>query len=241
MRFSSHECRWFFSGALPEEDEIVERFQVAGGWPKAGGVEPPAWPAEWRVDRYVCLPQGGEPADADLGIKLRDERALGRPLRLEFKGRTGSLGRVDLADGVVGLVEQWVKWSYEGPSVPEPLWSAFGPAAGGEASGIGNPVTAVHKKRLLRGIRIDPDGGGEEVDMTGPVSLARGAGVELTRVRAEGVDAWTLGVEAFPADDAIHRQLLPIISPFLADLGRIVDLELERSMSYPAWLARRAG
>lgn len=242
MRFSSHECRWFFAGALPEDDEIVERFRTAGGWPRAGVVEPPAWPADWRVDRYVCLPRGGDPADADMGIKLRDERALGRPLKLEFKGRTASLGHVELSDGAVGLVEQWVKWSYEGPSVPEALWSAFGSGSGAASSG-GDPssaVTAVHKKRLLRTIRLDPAGDDEEVaaGAAGPV-LDRGVGLELTRVRVEGIDAWTLGLEAFPAGDGIDEGLRRVAARFLGDMRGVASLEAERSMSYPAWLARR--
>ncbi len=234
MRLASHECRWFFEGALEGalEDEVAGAFKNAGGWRKSAEVGEPEWPTQWREDRYLVLPVGGSPADADMGIKWRDEVVDGKPRqRLEYKGRTSAVGPMALGPGAIGTIEQWIKWSYKGEEVPE---SALAPFLKGKVGVL------VRKIRLQRKIRLDAYDHDEEVPTSGAGSFVdRGMFIELTKLRTEGHGArWTFGFEAFPQDTEIHEDFRRNAQRFLEGFADVADFSEERSMSYPEWLAR---
>jgi hypothetical protein len=159
MRLASHECRWFFTGT-PGQD-VVERFIAAGNWKRKLEIPRPTWPEKWRDDRYEFLARGVAAQVVDFGIKLRDERVYGKALKFEYKARTSVLGAVRLAPDATGIVERWIKWSYQDDEVPSALWRPF------EDGELG---TLVQKKRLLRKIRLDAADEDEEVPASGPGS-----------------------------------------------------------------------
>ncbi len=234
MRLASHECRWFFEGALEGalEEKVAGRFRSAGGWTQRAELEPPEWPTDWREDRYLVLPSGGAPDEADLGIKWRDEMVDGnRRQRLEYKGRTSAIGPVSLGAGAIGTIEQWVKWSYKGEEVPP---SALAPFLEGRVGVL------VRKIRLQRKLRLDAFDHDEEVPTTGPGSFVdRGMFVELTKIRTEGHgEHWTFGFEAFPQDTEIHEDFRRNARRYLEEFADVGDFSEVRSMSYPEWLAR---
>lgn len=236
MRFTSHECRWFFRGSLDPEksNEVVERFKTAGGWKKNAKIVEPRWPGEWREDRYEFLGKGVEPQRVDFGIKIRDERPYGKPLKIEYKARTSSFGPVRLAPRATGIVERWMKWSYEEETVPAALWRPF------EAGEMG---TLLRKKRMLRKIRLDAFDNDEEIPVEGPGSYVdRGLSIELTRILLDNREEhWTIGFEAFPHDTEMHEDFFRNAEVFLTDFADVADLAQTNSMSYPEWLCALKG
>ncbi len=233
MRFASHECRWFFEGPLAgaREVEIVDAFRGAGGWPVEVEVPRPEWPEAWRRDRYVCLPVRVDPREVDMGIKLRDERASGGGVRLEYKARTSIPGPVGFDTNAVGIVERWLKWSYADAEVPGSLLAPF---VTGEI-GLG-----VEKIRMLRKIRFDAGDRDEEIAPSGAGSFVdRGLTIELARIRTEAYgEHWSLGFEAYPPDPEMHEDFVRNVRAFAAGLPPAFVLTAERSMSYPEWLSR---
>ncbi len=216
---TSYEVRWFFSGSPPAG--LVETFRSSGPWEADTGVSPADWSAP-RTDRYLVFV-------GDMGIKTRQDP--GAAPRLEFKGRLTDRGLEELAPGVVGRAEEWVKWSYTPGKVPEALLQAV---AQGAAS---VPVT---KERLLRVLRLEP---GQSCREVAPGSaIPRGVQLELARVRpgdGNPVSAWSVALEAFPIHPDLARDVHRAAGPFLALLARAggVDLGPDATCSYPAWLS----
>jgi hypothetical protein len=225
MRFHTHECRWFFDG--PPPSDVVGWFREVTPWQRDPGVESPAWPSRWREDRYLTL-SGRD----DLGIKSRSEPAHGGGLwaRMEIKGRAAELGHVELAAGVDGLVERWVKWSHPADGVPAAL----------RAMMTGPDAVTVRKKRLLRRVRLRPGDLAVEIPPEVPPP-GRGLSVEVTHVEAEGRAFWTVGLEAHPWEEGIHVAFVVTAASLFESYPGTSPLGVDRSWSYPAWLLRQAG
>jgi hypothetical protein len=251
MFFPSLEVRWFVPGPLDEEGEIATRlraipFCAEAPNPEAGCLDPaavgvPEWaPASvgaWREDTYLCLP-GRE----DVGIKLRREGG-DAPARIEFKGRTEEIGRIDgeaapgegapgegapHGEAPDGRLERWAKWSARTDDVPLDLRHLLEPG--------GDPMLVkVRKRRLQRVLHLVDDGEAREV-LDPERHIDRGVAIELARIEVEGAPAWSLGFEAFP--DVAPSEIEPIVRRFVDALPRGA-LAAGTSCGYPGWLLRR--
>lgn len=217
MLFTSREVRWFLDSGGLDRGALNDGFCKTAADGSDEAVPAPAWQGrlDGQPDIYLLVPDA-----VDMGIKWREGL-------LQIKGRTR--GFRDTAFGAhTGHVECWAKWSYSG--LPSPWRELF--ALDAPPPGISR--IPVHKRRLLRTFRLDPDGHALEVDVT--ARLQRGVAVELTEVSAGEHRVLTLGFEAFPDDDIIAAHFGAFVTDFLASLE--TTLGVNESMSYPAWLAK---
>lgn len=212
--FRTCECRWFFEGEL--EDDVVDWFRKAKPWQQSGDLRSLEWPEAARVDRYVVIPK-----NRDIGIKWRGEAVEGRGEPLEFKAKVASLGVQAFVPGVTGIIERWIKWTFDGEAL--------------QASRLLN----VEKKRIVRMVQLDGSIGELEVPSVGSGSyVKRGLQIELTRLSLAGERFWTLGFEGFPDSSDLREAFFSNVSVFLRDSAEAHGLSSERSFSYPEWIAR---
>ena len=215
LPFSSREVRWFFEGALQDNDELMEWFRSAKPFARKRDVPAPA--LQGRLDDapdvYLMLP-----GHTDMGIKWREGL-------LQIKGRVASVGPRSYCNRHEGIVERWVKWSYA--DLPEQYRALF-------ESGQQQRTVRVSKTRAVRMVDLQHGiAGAAEVDIKNWLDC--GIAAEITDLEVEGRKYCTLGFEAFP-DDAITREVFDdSVSAFLDSLGDPV-LRIGQSMSYPAWL-----
>lgn len=170
------------------------------------------WSAiEARRDVYLRLPNA-----ADLGIKQRQGR-------LEVKGRRLVVPDVQLTPDAIGNLEQWIKWICHGAELGALLESL---------EGIDSLGIQVHKQRIQRKFRLGDTL--EEVAIR--ERLDRGAYLELARIQVQGERWWSLGIEAFPADYEMPKQVKELVYLLLKDAS--IQLPGTWSQSYPAWLTQ---
>jgi len=211
------EVRWFFDGAATSNSALVEWFEGAILPEQYGGAPALQW--KERTDTYLLLP-----AYEDMGIKLREGQ-------VQVKGRVATLGEHTFCGRHEGIVEHWVKWSYAG--LPAAYYVLFG------ANVDPDLVTfAVRKRRALRKLLLDPDAGTVTQVSTDAV-IDHGLGFELTELEINGRAYSTIAFEVFPHDPVVEALALDTVG---AMLGQLVDVQLavESSCSYPAWLRRLA-
>jgi len=197
----SIETRWFV------EDEGAAR--ALSSW----FADVPPEPA--RVDRYLCTGRD------DLGFKAR--RSRGAQAKIEAKYLVGSLGPLEVAPGITGVLERWTKLSL---AADDPRLSQQG------------TWLVVDKRRQLRKLACTDDGAHEVAPDARP---DRGAGLELTALRyrfgGRTRRALTLGLEAFGP----VATLLPTFqqAACVAFAGcPATTLSSAQSRSYPSWIAR---
>lgn len=166
---------------------------------------------ERRTDIYLG------PCDTDaVGVKLRDTADS-----LEVKVREYGLGRTEFPGGIAGHVERWAKWSF--PIAPRSVSELdLTPAFWIE----------VAKTRCLATF---------ELTSGGMVSLADhavddGCSVELTGLGVDGQEWWTVGFEAFGAEDSLVRGLTATVAAFFVRPSTGYELNALDSYGYPAWL-----
>lgn len=168
---------------------------------------------ESRTDTYLLL-SGTD----DLGVKLREGGEA-----FELKLRQRDLGSMRFA-AATGNLERWQKWSF-------PVTDATCRAA---ALGLpGQSLIDVEKGRRLVTHRLSPDGSVTHAgERTGD-----GCSVEITSLLVKGADWWSLGFEAFGAEDRLADALAASAESFFAEATVIPDV-LTRAVScgYPAWL-----
>lgn len=201
---STTEVRWFHEGDLP-----LSWLRWFEGCPGSWTDEPP------RTDSYLII------KDTDgLGAKFR----MGR---LEIKQRQESWGILQLNDPVQGLVEHWIKWSFEiagsadlpaGLVRPESNWAD------------------VQKLRKLR--RYQLKNNGQLVPLLGEANPPNHCEVELTKVLIGGQPWWSLAFEAPGDKGASHEVMLAVASQLLGP-ERAPELIASNSYGYPRWLANR--
>jgi hypothetical protein len=165
---------------------------------------------ELREDAYILAP------DLDgWSVKVRAGQAL------ELKSFHGSPGILDFRGRARGRMQYWRKWSvpFRPPS-----------RSGGECDGW----RRVRKHRrtsqfsLARG-RITARAG----DLAGMPRCM----VELTEIRVDHQDWWSLGLEATGPADLLRAGLLSTAAfVFTGPLPDGVELRMENSMSYAEWL-----
>jgi hypothetical protein len=125
-----------------------------------------------------------------------------------------------------GTVGHWRKWSLPIAGPLQPLL---------DAPDFDRSWIAVAKERRLRRYRPLASGGVGAVPSGSP--LQQGCELELTRVRIEGLDCWTLGLEAFGPEDRLEANLRATAEQVLAAQPPPFALAPADSHSYPHWLA----
>jgi hypothetical protein len=186
----TREVRWFQDGPIP--DHVMDWFTSAVPYER-----------DQRVDRYDL-----DAARRGVGVKLRDAGPL------ESKQRLLVEDGVDLAPGLVGHVEDWLKISKPFTHPSEVL--------------AGRHVEVV-KEIYIRRYRLP-----------GTSADTAGGKVELVSIEVERVQAWSLSFETFgpPADR--QDALASTITQFLDEFPLPDDFELDAGTScgYPAWISR---
>ena len=220
MMITTTEVRWFFPGTVPAE--VWEWFRRGDHC-----VQQPD-----RTDAYLVLP-----GCSTAGIKLREGR-------LETKMQTERPAAIDYPGGVSGYVDSWVKWSRSAGLSREAR--TFLSAEGEEWVDVG-------KRRAVRAFSLDGTGTGiegdplegqpvgigiEEVDCRG-ARPEHGCGLELTELvvlEPNESNWWTLGLEGFDEDGDPASCLDRVARHLFAGSPPPVDVGLDASCSYAAWL-----
>jgi hypothetical protein len=170
-----------------------------------------------RVDLYLALPE----TDA-VGVKLREGL-------LEVKRKDGDLGLLNLHPNVAGHGNTWTKWSFPA-SMEEGHLGDLAPNAPG--------WLAVAKTRRLSTLTISPDG---VVDLAneGP-ALGRACWIELTEVRMDHDEWWSLGFEAVGPKECLQEDL-ERAAQHLFGLSDPPTLTADTSFAYPHLLRIHGG
>ena len=202
--FPTVEVRWFNKGVV--NPRVLSWFQQSKGKIE----EQPA-----RVDYYLRVADGGS-----LGIKLREGR-------IEVKQRYHQHGVVRFHERVAGLVEHWLKWSFE--------------LAGGSNYPVGMAIPAsswveVKKERTILRYRVTSQGNMEVVSARAYCDW--GCDLELTSISVEGEQWWSLGFESFGDETAIREGLILVVEKVLA-AEEPPAFNAEDSYGYPKWLEVR--
>ena len=170
---------------------------------------------ESREDAYLL-----DPGLGGLSVKVRAGQAL------DVKMFLGSPGILDLPGRVRGRMQYWRKWSF--PFSPLRPDSGDGRLAAGAQAAAGHPVLAVRRPGRA-------GSGGP-----GPAGLQARCAVELTELRVEHQDWWSLGLEATGPAGALRRGLEAAAAlVFSQALPDDADLRIDDSRSYADWLRSR--
>ena len=197
MEWRTTEVRWFRHGPCP--DDVVRWFHGA-----ATVSEP-----ESRTDEYARLGRD------DLGVKRRGGG------QLDLKVRSAQCDDVGLPAGLVGRVEQWVKWSF-----------ALDPAGSSSPSAW----LPVEKTRWTRRYEVV---NGQTTPIAPTHLVPAGCAAELAVLRVGPVEAWSIGFEAFDTAGDGLEPLTAGVGALLAEtpIGPIV-FEARHSCGYPEWLTQ---
>lgn len=167
-----------------------------------------------RTDLYLVCD------DPAMNIKLREGK-------VQTKHRIGDRTPIQFTDTVQGIQERWVKWSFPTVEQHHDLFDA-------DPTGLWVPV---HKERLRRVIGpeeqktlldrlIEPD----------PAS----AKLELTTVRTNGDEAWTICMEAAGRPESLPGTLQQM-GTFLFDRSASPALVRNNSFGYARWIQTQRG
>ncbi|MGH8972616.1 MAG: hypothetical protein ACRD0C_05370 [Acidimicrobiia bacterium] len=173
---------------------------------------------EGRTDTYLLLP-----GTDDLGVKLREGGKA-----LEFKLRQHDFGDTKLVAAAAGNLERWQKWSF-------PIED---PACRSKALGLpAGSWVDVEKRRRLVTYQLAPDGSA----VPAPERAGDGCSVEITSLVARASEWWSLGFEAFGAQDRLADALTAGAEAFFSGATGLSGL-LSRAPScgYPGWLQKIA-
>lgn len=170
---------------------------------------------ESREDTYLLSPDLGA-----LSVKIRAGRAL------EVKVFLGSPGILDLQGCARGRLQYWQKWSFPFRSFGQDIRAADG-------------WRRVRKQR--RTIRFSLTGGRIVAHDQGLADQARCA-VELTELRSQHRDWWSVGLEATGPTRSLRAGLEATAALVLAQaLPDGLELRMADSASYADWLRSRPG
>jgi hypothetical protein len=194
MVMVTREVRWFRHGAVPAH--VLAWFSASG----AVGAR------EERLDWY-----DPDAARAGLGVKDRDE------LSHDEKRRLTAQPGVELAPGLVGCVEDWVKTS-------KPI---------GRSAGRSERChLPVHKVIITRRYEAEPE--------TGRPWTEAGCEVELASITVGAREAWTLCFETFGPSHRVAEALRVGVDGLLRETPLPDDITFsgDESCGYPEWLSR---
>lgn len=181
---------------------------------------PPSSVVDWMKSRGA----DAESARTDLYL-VSDDPAMNVKLRegkVQTKHRIGDRTPVEFAETVKGVQERWVKWSFPTVEQHHDLFDD-------DPTGLWVPV---HKERIR--LVIDPD---EQADRLDHMIESRPAvaKIELTEVRAEGQQAWTICMEAGGRPEALPGTLQQM-GRHLFSQGTPPELTREDSYGYARWI-----
>ena len=167
---------------------------------------------------------GADSARTDLYL-VSDDPAMNVKLRegkVQTKHRIGDRTPISFADTVEGIQERWVKWSFPTIEQHHDLFDD-------DPTGLWVPV---HKERTR--LKISPD---EQADLLPRLieSDPAEAKLELTKVRAEGEEAWTICMEAEGRPDALPGTLQQM-GNYLFGQGTPPSLSRDHSYGYARWI-----
>jgi hypothetical protein len=183
----TREVRWLYHGPLPRP--IFDWFI-----PSANSG------SEFRSDLYDFAS-----AMNGIGRKHRGTSTL------DTKFRVDASPAVELAAGLTGIVEDWVKIS--------------APLNGSKEEGLAHPFR-MDKRLYTRRYFLDR-------------AHDAGCEVELADIRAEGVEAWSLCFETFGSPELRAETFRTGIDQFVAEtvLPSNVEFDADSSLSYPDWIS----
>jgi len=167
-----------------------------------------------RTDLYLVC------SDPAMNVKLREGK-------VQTKRRIGDRTPIEFADAVRGVQERWVKWSFPTVEQHHDLFND-------DPTGLWVPV---HKERLQ--LEVAP---AEQSDLLDHMieSDPASAKIELTEVRAEDRQAWTICMEAEGRPDALPGTLQQM-GTHLFSQGRPPTLTDDHSFGYTRWIQRVTG
>lgn len=195
----THEIRWFYEEPLEPFPSFFE--QLPQG----------AATFEQRTDKYLIpvLEQG-------VGVKIRANR-------IEVKSRIGTPVPVEIAPGLKGYQEAWVKYGFE---LQADQATHLSPA---ETSG---DWLEVFKERWATLVEVSQ--GNWNFHPIG-TNLSNCVQLEYTRVEIQNRLWYTFGLE-WLAENPVE-----IPSPFFSGILPPESLQRQESMSYPSFLYQRIG
>ena len=204
MQIFTLEVRWFFEG-FPDKGFT--------DWFNHGN--PILWDIiEDRTDIYLVVPGSN-----DMGIKFRGDEKF-----FEIKGRRSIIGIQEFTPTVFGVMERWIKWSYDVSQSVEWIDGILRFATG---------QVRVTKQRFQRKFSFNKDNEFCEIGLQEQAD--RGAYAEVTQLIARNNNYWTLGFEALPDYSISSESFIKVVSMTLKDSP--LPMDLKQSLSYPAWLA----
>jgi hypothetical protein len=189
------EVRWFVPGTPP--DAVVD-------WIGSLGAEAEST----RTDLYLVS------SDPAMNVKLREGK-------IQTKHRMGSRSPIAFADGVLGVKERWVKWSFDTDDPSPDLLDR-------DPTGLWHPV---HKERLQ--LEVPPDA--QAAYLNGQAATNATALIELTLVQSRDHTAWTVCMEAEGAPDALPATLKRM-GRALFGQGTPPAFARDQSFGYARWL-----
>ncbi len=206
----SAEIRWIFPGDPPTE--ILETFLNSNLKSK------PAY----REDTYLMFS-----SSTTVGVKLRESK-------FEIKPLIKSLGKFEICDGVVGLIELWEKWSCNAQEI-----QLFNEAAIKEDN-----WAKVGKERCIR--KFIPKTNIKEV--LADSAPDEGCIIELTKIKFKQKNYWSLAFETFGRFNNPEIILKKVLRYFFDEIltkvtfglsnGKEGSFNLNNSCSYPLWLQK---
>ncbi|MBE9180491.1 hypothetical protein IQ268_18170 [Oculatella sp. LEGE 06141] len=199
------ELRWFYPGLLPAA--VMDWFDQESLGQYVG-----AW--ETREDHYLVVPECSY-----LNLKLRADR-------LEVKLRQEQFAVQRCGNRWSGLVERWTKWGCSSMDTqhddlhfnsdqPDQHW-------------IG-----VEKQRSQRQYQVVPNQDPRSLPLEKVIS--QGCSVEITQLKANDQDWWSLAFEAF-GERSQQQQTLLAIASWCGQMSDSPTLAAEQSYAYPQWL-----
>jgi len=172
--------------------------------------------AESREDAYLL-----DPGMGGLSVKVRAGQAL------DVKMFLGSPGILDLPGRARGRLQYWRKWSFP-----------FSPL--GLATSDPGGWRRVRKQRRVTWFSPAGEQIARAPSIPGQAGPQARCAVELTEVRLQHQDWWSLGLEATgPAESLRHGLEATAALVFAQALPGGVDLRIDDSRSYADWLRTR--
>lgn len=162
-----------------------------------------------RTDLYLV---SGDPA---MNVKLREGK-------VQTKHRIGDRTPIRFADDVEGVQERWVKWSFPTVEQHHDLFDE-------DPTGLWVPV---HKERLR--LVLSPE---DQEDLLSRLieSDPAEAKIELTQVRSQGLQAWTICMEAEGRPEALPGTLQQT-GTYLFSQDTPPSLSRDHSFGYAQWI-----